>query len=38
MESFYFEFFFLPFTNHFFGLISLLTNTFLIISFETLFE
>jgi len=34
MESFYFEFF----LNHFFGLINLLTNTVLIISFETLFE
>jgi len=36
MESFYFDFFTFP--NHFFGLINLLTNTFLIIFFETLFE
>ena len=38
MESFYFDIFFLLFLNNFFGLINLLTNTFLIISFETLFE
>jgi len=30
--------FFFTFSNHFFGLISLLTNTFLIISFKILFE
>jgi len=30
--------YFLLFLNHFFGLINLLTNIFLIISFETLFE